>query len=386
MKSLRTLLLVLLSVGVAAPAAAWPGSAGRRGSAAWGEGVNASDQPGSVLVFPKYRDGTATTLDQGTLPRTEFEISVVCPTGFSCMFGQEARLKAHWVCRGEEDADEPDFRVCRESDFELSTTVNGTLFLTTEDLTVVNQRNGAFTRIPQPPCEDVAQAYLILWVIDAFGNAIKADALIGDAILRGGPGPRACETAGNTTCAESYNAIPIQAAEDLSIGEVTDRDGEGDLDFDGSEYKMLTGVIIGTVRYPGSTVNNAGLTTGSIQTVLTLLTLDVRSNRVNDVTSVDLNFYNEGEDVHSTSTTFVCYKTQQLSDLDPFLTNSFGRKGLVVSAPAEQNGVPVTVLGLLETQEFIFVINVGRVQVREYATPLHNDGTPVATTFVPNEP
>jgi hypothetical protein len=371
MKPLRLLFLVLLSVGVAAPLAA-----------SGGHSRNDSQQPGSVLVFPKFRSGTGNTLDQGTLPRTEFEISVVCPTGFSCMLGQEVRLKAHWVCRGEEDADEPEFRVCRESDFELSTTVNGTLFLTTEPLTDVNQRNGAFTRIPRPPCVDFFnQAYLILWVIDAFGNAIKADALIGDAILRGGP-DRNCQTALNTTCAESYNAIPIQAAEDLSIGEVTDRDGEGDLDFDGTEYEMLTGVIIGTVRYPGPTVNNLGLTTGSIRTQLTLLTLDVRSNRVNDVTSVDLNFYNEREEVHSTSATFVCYKTERLDFIDPFLTNTFGRKGLVVSAPAEQNGVPVTVLGLLETQEF----TDGVGQVREYATPLHNDGTPVATTFVPNEP
>lgn len=59
-----------------------------------------SETPGSVLVFHEFIRGTVVTPDQGTLPRTELEISVSCPTGASCPLSQTAHLEGHWVCPG----------------------------------------------------------------------------------------------------------------------------------------------------------------------------------------------------------------------------------------------------------------------------------------------
>jgi hypothetical protein len=428
MKAVRTLLFVMLNVGVAAPAAAspgapvatWPGVsdvllnlAVAAPATAWSE-VNDFHRPGSVLVFPKYRSGTQMTDDQGVVPRTEFEISVKCPEDFDCSSlpdypNVRLNLKGHWVCAGDGGPENPG--ICHENDFTLRTTVNGTLYLTTEPLadpvtglplTAVNQANGRYTPIPRPPCQFPEpdgltrenEAYLILWVIDASGQQIKADGLVGDALLRRGAGGNASEGT-----LEAYNAFAIQAGELVPTGARTDEfgNGNGALDFDGIEYKMVTGVITGTVRYEGPTfataaAKAAGTNTGSIFTQLTLLTLDVLSNRQNDVTHVDFVFYTEGESPHSASTSFVCYVTRSLSGesgdrppVDPFLTNSnMGRKGLVVSAPAQHSdGTPVSLLALLEVAERADVDPFTR---RIYAYPLFNNGTPVPTTFVPNEP
>ena len=50
--------------------------------------LNDSQEPGSVLVFPKFLRGTVATPDQGTLARTEIEISATCPRGATCVDGQ----------------------------------------------------------------------------------------------------------------------------------------------------------------------------------------------------------------------------------------------------------------------------------------------------------
>jgi hypothetical protein len=421
MKAVRTL-FVLLNVGVAAPAAAspgapvatWPGVSdvllnvvAAPVAACSSCGLNDSDQPGSVLVFPKYRVGLQTTTEnQGNVPNTEFEISVKCPNDADCSEALPdfpmVHLKGHWVCHGDMGPTQPG--ICHENDFEVTTTVNGTLYLTTECLAdptlgtppfCVNQANGIYTRIPRPPCEQFPEqqpggfnhrneAYLIVWVVNAGGNPIKFDGLVGDAILRVG--------AREETQLETYNALPIQAGELFSTGDQTAADIGGALAFDGFHYKQVTGTIIGTVRYPGliwATAAEKGFVSrGRIITKLTLLTLDVRSNRVNDVTYVDLMFYNEAEVPHSASTTFVCYITRDLDGsegdrppIDPFLNNSFGRKGLVVSGPAQRSdGTRVSLVGLLEVLEEAAI----PTDRRAYANPLYNDGTPVTTTFFPS--
>jgi hypothetical protein len=397
MKAVRAL-FVLLNVGAAGPAAAW-------------SQVNDFHRPGSVLVLPKYRRFTQTTTDQGVVPNTEFEISVKCPEDFDCSALPDypnVRLKGHWVCAGDGGPTNPG--ICHENDFTLRTTVNGTLYLTTEPLadpvtglptTGVNQANGRFTPIPRPPCEFPEpdgitrqnEAYLILWVMDASGQQIKLDGLVGDALLRRGAGGTQ-----NRGTMEEYNAFAIQAGEFIPTGARTDEfgNGNGALDFDGTEYKMVTGVITGTVRYEGETfataaLKTAGTSTGQVFAQLTLLTLDVLSNRENDVTFVDFAFYTEDESMHSASTSFVCYVSRSLSGefgdrppIDPSLRNSnMGRKGLVVSAPAQHSdGTPVSLLGLLEVAERGELT----VNMRIYAYPLFNNGTPVPTTFVPNEP
>src|SRR5256712_4069866 len=226
MKSLSSLLLVSLSIAVAAPAAArpralvaaWPGVSdvllnlavaapvAAAPVAAW---PNDSEQPGSVLVFPKFIRGTFDdTRVSGQLfqAKTELEISVRCPEGATCGANQAVRLRAHWVCPGS--STNP---ICAEASFDLETTVGGSLYFNPEGVVVVLGvatanafPSNATTTIPLPPCD---RGYLIVWAIDGNDTAIKFDGLIGDGILRDG-------TDGFPWISgRGYNAIPFQAGD-----------------------------------------------------------------------------------------------------------------------------------------------------------------------------
>jgi hypothetical protein len=385
MNSLRLLFLVLLNVGVAAPAAAspgvpaatWPGVSdvllnvvAAPVAACSSCGLNDSEQPGSVLIFPKFIRGTFVDALSGQAlhARTELEISVVCPRGATCT-QDVVRMRAHWVCPGS--TTDP---VCAETSFNLETTVGGTLYFNPEGVTTIAGvltaaafPSNATTIIPLPPCQ---RGYLIVWVTDGGGNAIKFDGLIGDAVLRD-PTPGEL-----TRSAQAYNAIPIQATDFFSTGDLTDSDLERDLDFDDIEYEAVTGRIFGTVRY-----ENLVALGGPVRTDLTLLTLDVASSRQNPVTTVGLNFYTPNEQVADAATSFVCWTEQRLTSiLGSATVQSMGRKGFVESYFAEQNGVPVTLLGIVETREFL--ANEGN-QHRDYAYSLFHDGNPVPTSFRP---
>ena len=345
MKWLYLYLLCCLVVAASLPASAAGGV------------LNDSEEPGSVLVFPLYETGLTTG---GTTPRTEFEISVACPPKAICTDLQDVDIRAHWVCGN--------FSVlCQERDFTLATTVNGTLrFDPQGNCSPAQSANNFFDScgsIPPPPCPE---GYLIAWVVDESNRAIKFDGLIGDAVLR--------ETA---TAVTAYNAIPIQAAKGLANLALTDLNGNGKLNFNGREYQEITGTIIGSVHYDG-----INATTGiDSRTSLVLLTLDVQSNRLNNPVSVDLNFYNELEQINSNNTIFVCTQEVSLADLGE--TNTFGTKGLVESTAAVKipfQGVsdhvgPVTLLGLVITRE--------DDDVRHYAYPLFDDSIPLATSFAP---
>jgi hypothetical protein len=299
-KAMYVIGIALLALGLAAAASAWP--------------LNESEQPGSVIVFHKFIAGTV-----DNRPATQFEISATCPKGFACEEGRVVRLRAHWVC----PPDANDATVCRETDFELRLTINGT---------IVFDPNGGGGAQPAP----CPRGYLIAWVIDEFGQGIKFDSLIGDAVISTGP-----------TSARAYNALPIQAAEHLDTGTVITGDN-GPLAFDGDNYRAVTGKIYGGVRYESDAP--------PLQTDLTLLTLDVRSNLPNEETFVGLNFYNEGETLHSTGTNFTCWSERSLRTIDPGLdAGAMGSlKGLVESTFAvSASGTPVTLVGIVETQELV---------------------------------
>jgi len=366
MSSLRNFLVVLLAVGVAAPAAARPrGSAAalpgvsdvllnvaKAGPlAAWRSRVAAwpwdSEEPGSVLVFPSVHTGRVNTADQGVLPRTRFAISVTCPLhdpDFDCATVGTVHLKAHWVCGGDATG------VCAEADFNLSATINGTITFNTENI-------GPRTDdVPHPPdCpsnsaeEEQGGGYLIVWVIDdpSTSRAIKFDGLIGSEVI-----------VGSSTSARAHGAIPIQAGEGLRTLDFTDLNGDTNLDFDDAEYRQVTGKVYGSIPYeqPG---------TPRRETSLILLTLDVHSSVANPVTSAGLSFYNERERLGSSSVSFTCWGEFHLSDLpggSQLNIFDFGHKGLVVSDPAVQGTTPVTMLGVVEREEeFTFdVAGVGQ--------------------------
>lgn len=407
-KWFRISLLLLLALGLALPAFAQVRDAK----------LSDSQEPGSVIVFPKFISG-AVLVDGEVLPSTEIEVGVVCPKGATCAERQTIKIRFHWVCPGDQTFEHK--YICQESDFDLFVTVNGKLVFNPNGTS-----NNLFgnTVVPAAPC---ARGYLIGWVINTADQPIKYDGLIGDAVLR--------ESA---SAVAAYNAIPIQGHPDVAHNTAITLGPSGNLIFDGNpgHYQAVTGKIYGDVRYANLTpVTGIDANTGvpippgvRTQTFLTLLTLDVHSNRPNLPTFVNLKFYNENERLVSTFTEFICWTEVPLTTFTPFgsptpvpginaslsQANMGSRKGVVVSGAAEKvafgfgdeadpavqaaqaadTAGPVTLLGIVDTVEYIIVSvpnptpppdNVIFIDgiARSYSYSLFNDSTPVATDFFP---
>lgn len=304
-----------------------------------------SQEPGSVLVFPKFIKGTV-SVDGVATPQSVFEISVVCPAGAVCSAGQKVAMKAEWICPANSKS------ICKEIDFPLTTTVNGTV--------VIDPSKTGITA----PC---ANGFLLVWAVNPANGItpIKFDGLIGDAVLRN-----------SGSSAGAYNAIPIQADPALATGAAITL-VNGGLVFDGAagHYLAVTGTSISGIRFDK-------LTAPKVDTLLTMLTLDIVSNRVNTSTFVDFLFWNANEVPTSTSTDFICWAEQQLSvDIDANLTfESQGTaKGSFVGVASDQNFVPRSLLTIVETLEH----NAGGAIDREYSYSTYNDSVVVTTTFRP---
>jgi hypothetical protein len=239
---------------------------------------------------------------------------------------------------------------------------------------------------PAPNCPQ-GGGYLIGWVINNSDQPIKFDGLVGDAHLRPGSAGVVNPAGVPTTALADYTAIPIQADPGLASGALITTNGNGALIFDGAagHYQAVTGQVIGDVRY-------TNLTSGPTFSlgVLTLLTLDVKSNRPNPPTFVDLDFFGGNpsaignENQLSTSTDFICWEEISITDIQAGLvTTQMGRKGVFVSAPAmDVNGNPVTLLGLSEVLEGGVFPPVA-AWPRASFTNLFNSSNPVPTRFVP---
>src|SRR5262245_36130083 len=163
------------------------------GSAVAQPALNDSEEPGSVIVFPKFIRGLVSPSGAGTTPKTEITVSVVCPDNVFCPEGQRVKIRFHWVCGADSSF------VCRDNDFDVMATVNGSALCNT-----VLLRTGANVLVPLPPCN---QGYLMRWVEDTTDRPIKFVGLIGNAVLR--------ESA---SAILSYNGIPIQASPALANG------------------------------------------------------------------------------------------------------------------------------------------------------------------------
>src|SRR5215469_13865034 len=335
-------------------------------------------EPGSVIVFPKFISGTVTIPEGGAVPQSELEIGVVCPKGVTCSEHQPVKIRFHWVC-GTTEANLAGSFVCSETDFDVTATVFEKIVLVPDGTPQNGYASGLPTKtIPAAPC---AGGYLIGWVITPTTDTpIKFDGLIGDAVVR----PSGTAQAG-------YNAIPIQADPALANGAAVTTNGNGALMFDGAagHYQAVTGQVMGDIRY-------TNLTTGPTFTLgsLTLLTLDVRSNRPNNPVFVDLDFFggnpsNIGnENQLSTSTEFICWEEIPITAINPALTTTLmGRKGVFVSAPAEKVQIfgitdesgPTTLLGLAETQEGGAATPNARVSF----SSLFNSSVAVSSRFLP---
>jgi len=334
-----------------------------------------SEEPGSVIVFPKFIRGTVTLPEGGTAPRTEIELGVVCPKRAICSEHQSVKVRLHWVCPGSDDPVQK--YVCKETDFDITLSVfEKAVFVPDGIFAGVSNKS-----VPTAECP---RGYLIGWVIrPSDDQPIKFDGLIGDAVLR---------EAG--TAMAAYAATPIQADPALASGgtAVIATNGNGALIFDGAanHYQMVTGRIFGDVRYSNPTASTAFpvLSDGS----LTLLTLDVKSNRPNNPTFVDFDFFGGNpsfignENQLSTNWHFICWDEVRLVDIDANLVTSvMGRKGVFVSDTASKEQIfgitdtsgDATLLGLFETTEG------PAANLRVYYSNLFNDSNPVATRFRP---
>src|SRR5262245_54535928 len=119
---LRIGLVFLLALGLVTSAVA-------QGTAPRDPKLNDSQEPGSVIVFTKFIKGTV-----NNEPRSEFEISVVCPfeardpvSGTGCLTygeGYRVKIRAEWVCPQDQKFDNK--FICKETDFDIYTTVFGT--------------------------------------------------------------------------------------------------------------------------------------------------------------------------------------------------------------------------------------------------------------------
>jgi hypothetical protein len=299
-------------------------------------------------------------------PQTEIEVGVVCPAGATCPADQSVLIMFHWVCPGSGGLFGS---VCRETDFAVTATVNEKAVFSPDGVSY----DGVTNKVV--PAADCPRGYLIGWV--ASGGPIKFDGLIGDAVIRM-----------SSTAVSAYSAIPIQAEPGLMHQDPITLGPGGALVFDGGagHYQALTGVIKGDVKYVRQGPLGAGGTFND--TFLTLLTLDVRSNRPNLLVFVDFDFFGGNPSVFgnenpmSTSVAFVCWREFQLdTDINENLQQAFmGRKGVFVSGPAQDaSGTPVTLLGLVEVDEGPAPAPLDRL----YFTAVSNDSVPVPTSFVP---
>ena len=345
-----------------------------------------SQQPGSVIIFPKFVNAPAvvTDGDNAVLPRTEIEIGAVCPPtnnaalGTVCPEHQSVKVRFHYVCPGLQNV------------------------------------NSNSPPVPAAPC---ARGYLIGWVINPANDApVKFDGLVGNAVIRG-PGYGA---AGTSTAVSAYSPITIQAdpalgtfpAANSAIATPTDPlTGQGSLAFDGGpgHYLMITGRQFVDVKYDKTAAGGPAPTAALNTTYLVMLTLDVRSNQPNNPIFVPLKFYNESasppsatntnfEKLTSTFWEFVCWTQVSLaSNPDPFFGGPINinltqaqegtRKGLVDAGPAQKNPElisdtfgPSSLIVLVETNEGT---SGNGFNERKYNFNANTSGFPVPTTYVP---
>ena len=292
-KGARLAMLLVPALALAAPAFAQVGPTPPRPA-----GLSDSQEPGSVIVFPKFIQGTV-SVDGVTEPRSELEIGVLCPKGQICPETQRVKIRFHWVC-GTGEFNLAGSFVCRETDFDVTATVWEKIVLTPDGIQV-----GPSVPTKVVPRAECPRGYLIGWVISPTDDQpISFNGLVGNAVLRD-------STTGDTALA-AYNAIPIQA-NPAYMAHVA-LNGNGALFFDGANnhYQAVTGRVFGDVKYSNFTASPAFPALS--RAFLTLLTLDVKSNRPNNPVFVDLDFFGGNpsvignENQLSTYTEFICWE------------------------------------------------------------------------------
>jgi hypothetical protein len=332
---------------------------------------SASEEPGSVIVFPKFTKGTV-VVDGVTRPQTEIEVRVGCPSGATCTQDEPVKIGFHWVCPG--DSDTRSNYVCKEADFDVGLSVNGKVSFNPENPNLLENNVGSAA-----PC---ASGYLIGWVLSPVtGRPIKYDGLTGSAMLRDGRG-----------VIQSYEAFAIQADRNLAnraeiATDIDPRTGASSLVFDGGagHYQVVAGAVPANLEYHKLTGPLA-----TDEAFLILLTLDVRLNRPNYPTFIDLNFRNAEGFLGSTSWNFRCWTEIQHPAIGANFTlaGAQNRNGVVLAGRAEKVPFgpvsdipgPVTLLGLVPADK-----GRGRWTMDPAYIVQKSDSGKPTTVFVPFE-
>jgi hypothetical protein len=303
----------------------------------------------------------------------------VCPVGETCPEHQPIKVRFHWVCGGSDKIDNK--YICPSTDFDVFLTVDGKAVFDPNNIAIAGSQ---FHHVSLPPFNIdgtlCTRGYLIGYVVNTSDQPIKFDGLIGDGVIRN-----------NAASASAYRAITIQADPALknlaliTLNPDEFNPGQSALSFGtAGGYATVTGQIYGDVKYDDP-VGPIFATTN-----LTLLTLDVRQNRSNYPTYVNLKFWSEDEVIESTSLHFVCYGQFALStQIDPNLTKQqMGfRKGVFQSDQAQKSPIGgvndlagnVTLLGLVHTFEGADAT----VSERTYIYEPYNNSVPIPTEFLP---
>jgi hypothetical protein len=358
MKGAGFLTSLTIAVGIAVPARAQTPE----------PPASASEEPGSVIVFPKFMKGTV-VVDGVTRAQTEIEVRVRCPSGTTCTEDKPVNIRFHWVCPESQAAPKS---VCKESNFDVPLSVNGKASFNPQDAKLMENNVGSVA-----PCPS---GYLIGWVISPVTERpIKYDALTGAAILRDDGG-----------VIQSYGAITIKADPNLAARaeiatDIDPRTGTPALVFDGGagHYQTVAGAVPTNLEYRKLTGPLS-----SNQAFLILLTLDVRVNRPNYPTFVDLDYRSDLGIRASTSWNFICWTEIQHPNIDANFTlaGAQNRNGVVLAGRAMKvpyAGIsdipgPVTLLGLVPTAE-----GRGRLTTEPAYIVQRFDGSKPTTVFVP---
>ena len=123
-----------------------------------------SQEPGSVIVFPKFIQGSVALPEGGRAPTTELEVGIVCPKGATCTEHQPVKIRFHWVC-GTTQANQATSFVCKETDFDITGTVYEKIVLTPNG--EATSTSGLPNHFAPPPECPQGGGYLIAWVIPA---------------------------------------------------------------------------------------------------------------------------------------------------------------------------------------------------------------------------
>jgi hypothetical protein len=297
-----------VALDVTTPKAAWGQSAGE-------PAPNNHSVPGSVIIFPKWIAGSVTDTDGSIKPKTEVEVSAVCPVDIAgtnaCPLHLPVIVKGKWVCPPQ--AGQP-ANFCGEFDFLVQNlTVNGTVRLFP----------------PDPPCPE---GFLILWVVNnVIGQIpISFNGLIGDAVIRESDGSFVTAYNGHTVRSPQFSFTPTSPL-------------QGALFFDGVNYDMESSLLDTTVRYDGDNVH----------TFITLLSLNVSVGTTDNPSNVvSYTFYSADEQQFSSNDTFVCWKQVDIGDLGMTAANVGSVKGQVTIS---NSGFvfPFPLVGLILTVETI---------------------------------